>query len=206
LGPGGSAAGRSEEGPRLATERLWLRPWTLAEGDVRGAFAIFGDPEVTRYLTRHELDLDGQRLGLAHLIADSRSYPAGLGWFALERRSDGGVIGCGALKPLEGSDPEVEVGYHVARAHWGQGYATEAARGLLRHGFETLGLARIVAVVDPRNARSLAVVARLGMRPEGAILRHGRECLRFVQEAPTQGLSAPAPRPKPDPGRRLRPS
>jgi ribosomal-protein-alanine N-acetyltransferase len=171
----------------LATERIVLRPWTLAEADVHSAFAIFGDPEVTRFLTRHEVDLDGQRRGLERLIAGSRSYGAGLGWFALERRSDGGVIGCGLLKPLE--DPEVigaeiEVGYHLARAHWGQGYATEAARGLLRHGFETLGLARIVAVVDPANARSLAVVARLGMRPEGAIRCHGRECLKFAREAP----------------------
>ena len=192
-------AGRSEEGLRLATERLGLRPWTLAEADVRSAFAIFGDREVTRFLTRHEVDLDGQRRGLARLIEGSRSFPAGLGWFALERRSDGAVIGCGILKPLEDSGPEIEVGYHLARAHWGQGYATEAARALLRHGFETLGLPRIVAVVDPENARSLAVVARLGMRPEGAIRCYERECLKFA-------LSAAAPGPMPDSGRRLRPS
>lgn len=182
-GAGEAAPGRTEAGPRLATERLVLRPWTLAEADVHGAFAIFGDPEVTRFLTRREVDLDGQRRGLERLIAGSRSYGAGLGWFALERRAGGGVIGCGLLKPLEDRGPEIEVGYHLARAHWGQGYATEAARGLLRHGFETLGLARIVAVVDPDNARSLAVVARLGMRPAGAIRCHGRECLKFAQDA-----------------------
>jgi RimJ/RimL family protein N-acetyltransferase len=190
LSAGERAPGRAESGPRLATERLVLRPWTLAEADVRGAFAIFGDPEVTRFLTRREVDLDGQRRGLERLIEGSRGYRAGLGWFALERRSDGGVIGCGLLKPLEDHGPEIEVGYHLARAHWGQGLATEAARGLLRHGFETLGLARIVAVVDPENARSLAVVARLGMRPEGRVSCHGRECLKFVQEAPrAQGAS-----------------
>jgi RimJ/RimL family protein N-acetyltransferase len=94
------------------------------------------------------------------------------------------VIGSAALKPLEDTGPEIEVGYHLGRAHWGRGYATEAARGLLQHGFERLGLARIVAVVDPENTRSLAVVARLGMRAEGPCRCYDRDCLKFALESP----------------------
>jgi RimJ/RimL family protein N-acetyltransferase len=51
----------------------------------------------------------------------------------------------------------------MARAHWGQGYATEAASAWLEHGFTTLGLPRIISVTDPANKRSVAVMHRLGM-------------------------------------------
>jgi RimJ/RimL family protein N-acetyltransferase len=62
--------------------------------------------------------------------------------------------------------PCVEIGWRLARSHWGHGYATEAARAWLAHGFETLGLPEIVAFTDPANHRSLAVMRRLGMRPD----------------------------------------
>lgn len=169
--------------PSLDTARLTIRPWTLAAADVAAAFAVFGDGEVTRYLTRREPDLASQRRALARLIRRSRGFAPGLGWFALERRADGAVVGCGVLKPLDAPDrQEIEVGYHLARAHWGQGYATESAAALLEQGLGTLGLERVVAVVDPRNARSLAVVARLDMRPAGQLFCYGRTCLCFVRE------------------------
>jgi RimJ/RimL family protein N-acetyltransferase len=57
----------------------------------------------------------------------------------------------------------VEIGWRLATEHWGQGYATEAARGWLDHGFDALGVAEVVAFTDAGNARSLAVMARLGM-------------------------------------------
>ena len=59
--------------------------------------------------------------------------------------------------------PCVEIGWRLPRAHWGQGYATEAARAWLDHGFGTLGLTEIVAFTDRANLRSLAVMRRLGM-------------------------------------------
>jgi ribosomal-protein-alanine N-acetyltransferase len=62
----------------------------------------------------------------------------------------------------------VEIGWRLPRALWGQGYATEAARGWLDHGVATLGLAEIVAFTEPANARSLAVMRRLGMRRDPA--------------------------------------
>ena len=82
--------------------------------------------------------------------------------------------------PMEGA---VEVGWRLARVHWGQGYATEAARGWLEHGFGVMGLEEIVAFTVPANLASQRVMARLGMRrdpgrdfehpamPEGHALR-----------------------------------
>jgi ribosomal-protein-alanine N-acetyltransferase len=57
----------------------------------------------------------------------------------------------------------VEIGWRLCRAHWGQGYATEAARAALAFGFEQAGLNEIVALTVPDNARSRAVMERLGM-------------------------------------------
>jgi RimJ/RimL family protein N-acetyltransferase len=62
----------------------------------------------------------------------------------------------------------VEVGWRLARAHWGRGYATEAARATVADGFERLGLAEIVSFTTPANLRSRAVMEKLGMRRDAA--------------------------------------
>ena len=62
---------------------------------------------------------------------------------------------------------EIEVGYHLARAFWGRGYATEAARACLRYGFEQLKLERIVAVVRPENVASRRVLEKSGLSYTG---------------------------------------
>lgn len=88
--------------------------------------------------------------------------PRGLGWFAAFLATSGQFIGNALLQPLPETD-EIEIGYHLVPAFWGHGYATEAAAALLDHGFRTLGLSRIVAVVLPENERSQRVLKRLGL-------------------------------------------
>ena len=80
----------------------------------------------------------------------------GIGFAVAERKGDGaflGMVGLARVRfaPLAGA---VEVGWRLARAHWGKGYATEAARAWLGHGFGTLGLAEIVAFTVPANLAS----------------------------------------------------
>ena len=92
----------------------------------------------------------------------------GYGFAAAERRSDGAFVGMVGIQPLELDLPFcpcVEIGWRLQRAHWGQGYATEAAGAWLDYGFDVLGLAEIVAFTDRDNHRSLAVMRRLGMSP-----------------------------------------
>ena len=67
--------------------------------------------------------------------------------------------------PFEG---EVEVGWRLGREHWGQGYASEAARAWLGHGFGTVGLGEIVAFTAVGNLRSQGVMRRIGMRHDPA--------------------------------------
>ena len=80
-----------------------------------------------------------------------------------------GLIGFCGLQPLPEIEPgtaEIEIGWWLARACWGRGLATEAARAALRDGFERVGLERIVAIAQPANTASIGIMRRLGMRFE----------------------------------------
>jgi RimJ/RimL family protein N-acetyltransferase len=97
----------------------------------------------------------------------------GFGWWVVERRADGAFLGiAGLLRPSFESHftPCVEIGWRLSAEAWGHGYATEAARASLRHGFEavTPRLDEIVAFTVPGNVRSRRVMDRLGMRHDPA--------------------------------------
>jgi len=85
--------------------------------------------------------------------------------FTAIEKASGDFVGFCGLKYLDTSS-EIEVGYRLAKKFWRRGLATEAARASLRYGFETLGLDRIVAVVQPENAASCRVIEKTGLRYE----------------------------------------
>jgi ribosomal-protein-alanine N-acetyltransferase len=167
-------------GDRIETARLVMRRWTDAD---REPFAAMNaDPEVMRYfpapLTRAESDELIDRI-------EERFHADGYGLWALERRDDGAFLGFTGLAPVPSGlpfAPALEVGWRLARAAWGHGYATEAAREALRVGFEA-GHGEIVSLTAQVNAPSRRVMERLGMRrnpaddfdhpalPEGSPLR-----------------------------------
>lgn len=145
----------------LRTERLLLRPWR--ESDREPYAALNADPEVMRHfpstLTRAESDASVDR------IVDGFAR-RGWGLWAVE--VDGGAPFVGFVGLDEPAweahfTPCVEVGWRLARAHWGKGYATEAARAAVAFGFDVLGLDEIVSFTVPANSASRAVMERLGM-------------------------------------------
>lgn len=146
----------------IETERLVLRQW---RDDDREPFAAMGrDPEVMAcfpsLLTREQSD------ALVDRVIDIITRD-GFGFWALEVRGGPGFVGfCGISRVTFDAPfvPAVEVGWRLARDHWGKGYASEAARAAVAYGFRTLGLAEIVAFLLPANARSAAVCERIGMR------------------------------------------
>jgi ribosomal-protein-alanine N-acetyltransferase len=90
----------------------------------------------------------------------------GIGPWALEERESGRFLGfTGLARPRFDAPflPAIEIGWRLARDAWGQGFASEAARAASGHAFGTLGLAELVAFTTPQNARSRAVMERLGM-------------------------------------------
>ena len=171
------------------SERLVARLWTPE--DAEAAFAIYSDPEVTRYIGdgTPRGSLEEQRAGLARSIGACAALGGRMGTFALVDES--GLVGTVALKPLPESE-EIEVGWHLARRVWGRGYATEAARAALEHARD-LGVSRVLAVVQPPNRASCRVAERLGMRYQGRTGRfYGRELeLYAIDLAP--GPATPRP-------------
>ncbi len=141
------------------TPRLLLRTFRLE--DLPHYAALNADPEVVRYLggvplTRSESDQMAT-------WAQERHARDGLGLLAVERRADGAFLGMCGLHQLHWYPDDTEIGWRLARNHWGQGYATEAATAWLEHAFATLHLPRVISVADLQNVRSLAVMHRLGM-------------------------------------------
>lgn len=143
----------------LTTPRLRLRQWR--DEDAEPFLAMSNDREVMAHFpqlfTREDVDLV---IGRQREFIDQHGY----GFWALE--ADGAFCGfCGIKDVLFDVPwkPAVEVGWRLARHAWGKGYATEAARAAIAYGFNTLGLAEIVAFLLPMNRRSAAVCERLGM-------------------------------------------
>jgi len=144
--------------PILTTERLVLR--TFRRDDLPAYAALNRDPEVARYLggplSREDSD------GIAEWAQECHATE-GIGLLAVERRSDGAFLGMCGLHHQQSFPDEVEVAWRLAHAHWGQGYATEAATAWLDHAFGDLGLERVISITDQPNLRSLAVMHRLGL-------------------------------------------
>ena len=164
------------------SERLGARRWDA--NDAAAAFAIYSDPRVTRYIGdgSPRATLEAQRESLARTIARCEALGGTMGAFALVEKATGALLGMVALQPLPGS-PELEVGWHLAHAAWGKGYATEAGRAALAYAREALGATRVLAVVQPPNEASLKVARRLGMAHEGRTDRfYGRSLELFSIE------------------------
>lgn len=174
----------ADEPVMLVTERLILRQWQ--QRDLEPFEAMNADSEVMRHfpspLDAHQSNALAARL--CQLIARD-----GWGFWAVETRSHAEFIGFVGLRETMPGMPfgsGIEIGWRLAQAQWGKGYATEAAGCALRFGFETLSLEEIVSFTAVPNLRSQSVMQKLGMRrdpcdfdhpavPEGHALQ--RHCL-----------------------------
>ena len=148
----------------LLTPRLKLR-WMI-DRDVDAHYAVFSDPEVARYWSSEPWTaLDQSR---DHIAATQAAYADGSGMrLGIELRESGALIGNASLYRFVDASRRCELGYALARAHWGCGYVSEALRALLDYGFTALDLNRVEADIDPRNTASARVLEKLGFRKEG---------------------------------------
>ena len=164
----------------LRTERLVLRP--LDATDLDEYVALFHDAEVLRFIG------DGTAATREEVVAwHERTLRRNEteGWdMRTVRRHDGTFVGrCGiAVHDLD-HGVEHEVGYIIAREHWGKGYATEAASAVRDHAFGALGLHRLVALIAPGNEASVRVAEKLGMAYEREVPFHDRPTMLYALEA-----------------------
>jgi RimJ/RimL family protein N-acetyltransferase len=161
----------------LRIERLELRPHRMA--DLDDLFAFHSRPEVVRYTPWPVRDREETRVALEKKLTQGELTEPGQ-WLvlAIELRSTGTVIGEVLLKWASAEDRQGEIGFALHTDYQGKGLAAEAAREMLRVGFEELGLHRIVAVLDDRNGASARLLERLGMRREA----HHLDALVFKGE------------------------
>lgn len=192
--PAGSHVFGTPESGEITTERLLLRPWRLE--DAEAAFAIYGDPEVALRLSPALGQVPGVEamcLVLEQWIIEDARTPPPAGRWAIESRADGTLIGGAILLPLPPGDEDLELGWQVHPAHWGQGYATEAGR-VLAHWAFSHGEEEIFAVVRPTNTRAAATARRIGMEWVGETSKYyGLDLqvyrLRYADLAAEPGLT-----------------
>ena len=144
----------------IETARLRLR--TFRPEDLDDLAALFADPDMMKYVADGKpAGREETRTALDSIIQHWRRH--GFGRWAVEDKATREFVGFGGLRSLFGMP---EVVYHFATRHWGKGLATELGRASLRYGFETHRFPRIVAVANPKNAASIHVMEKLGMRYE----------------------------------------
>jgi ribosomal-protein-alanine N-acetyltransferase len=147
----------------IRTERLVLREPTVA--DARDVLVFRGDPEVQRYNDEPLATLAECEAFLEYLLAEAEA-DLRRHW-ALE--AGGRVVGLMGLHSWQRGHRRAEFGYDLAREHWGRGYATEAARAVLRFGFTTMRLHRVQAHTIADNHRSVRLLTSLGFAREGTL-------------------------------------
>jgi RimJ/RimL family protein N-acetyltransferase len=149
------------------TERLVVRRWR--DADLPSILAVYGDAEAMRWVG------DGNPLTQENCVkwlavTHTNYMKRGYGMYAVVGKSDGSTIGfCGLVHP--GGQVEPEIKYAYLRSHWGRGYASEAAGGMLKYGATSQGMQRIIATAAPENIASHRVLLRAGMH-RGALRRN----------------------------------
>lgn len=143
----------------LQTARLGFRTWT--EADLPLALGLWGDPDVTR-LIGGAFTEEQVQARLLKEIASQRD--TGFQYFPIFLLATGAHVGCCGLRAYQPDEGIHELGFHLRKAFWGQGYATEAARAVIDYAFGTLGVRGLFAGHNPANETSRRLLLKLGFR------------------------------------------
>jgi [ribosomal protein S5]-alanine N-acetyltransferase len=153
--------------PTLETPRLLLRPMTF--DDQPALAAVIGDPETMRWYPR-PYTIEEVRQWIERQIG---RYRDGHGLLGLVEKQSGRLIGdCGlAWQEVDGR-MELEVGYHLNREHWNQGFATEAAKAVIEDAFGRFHVDRLISLIRPENVPSRRVAEKNGLRLDRMVFWH----------------------------------
>jgi RimJ/RimL family protein N-acetyltransferase len=145
----------------LRTARLGFRTWS--EHDLDLAIGLWGDLEVTRLIdARGKLSDDQVRERLLREIATAASY--GMQYWPIFLIESQEHVGCCGLRPYDWPANILEIGFHICSAHWGCGYASEAASAVIDYAFGQLGATGLYAGHNPANHVSRHLLNKLGFR------------------------------------------
>ena len=149
----------------IETDRLLLRRWR--KDDLDAYARICADPEVMRYMARGPLTRGEAEAQISRF--EKGWEMRGFGMWAAEEKGSGELVGRIGLLYHEDwpEHDKTEVAWLLDRSRWGRGLATEGALASLRHGFEELGLERIISVTLPQNVASRRVMEKAGLTMRG---------------------------------------
>jgi ribosomal-protein-alanine N-acetyltransferase len=160
----------------VKTERLILEPWQSS--DWQAFRPIATDPEVMRYITGGIPWSDEQIQNFVYRQIILYSERGFCRWKLIEA-STGDLIGfCGPGMWRDAEDPEI--GWWLARTHWGQGLATEAARAALNDAFERVHLKRLISIARPENKASIGIMKKLGLKFDADLETDGIKLVRYA--------------------------
>lgn len=172
--------------PTLVAPRLQLR-W-IEPADLDDLYGVFSDPDVTRYWSH--LAWTNPDEATIYLEAIQQGFQQGnLFQWGIALRGDDRIIGSTTLYDIDHAQGRAELGFALARDHWGRRYGREALTVLLDHAFGPMAMRRIEADVDPRNLPSLRTLEALGFRREG-YLRQRWQVGGELQDSVLMGLLA----------------
>ncbi len=154
----------------LVSTRLVLREFR--RGDWRAVHEYASDPKVVRYMPWGPNTEAQTRDFVRRAITFQEEEPRRKFEFAVALGEEDRLIGGCGIRLANPDAREADIGYVLNREYWGKGYGTEAAKTLLRFGFDELLLHRVYATCDPQNLASIRVLERIGMRIEGHLREH----------------------------------
>jgi RimJ/RimL family protein N-acetyltransferase len=173
--------------PLLHGARVVLRAQNA--GDLPALFALHADAEVMRYWSCPPFTDLAQAQAMFERNERSVASGDGVPWAIALRADPARLVGTCSLFAIDRAHRRAMLGYALARAHWNRGYAREALRLALAHAFGALGLHRLEADADPRNAASLRLLESVGFAREG-LLRERWRVGDEVQDSALYGLLA----------------
>ncbi|MCP3032526.1 GNAT family N-acetyltransferase [Halobacillus sp. A1] len=159
------------------TSRLYIRSMTPA--DSSSLFPIWSDPDISKYMNIQSFTNERQVKDMIIYMNQLEKANYAIRYAIVELESSRIIGSCG-YSSLDYVNAATEIGYDLAKASWGRGYATEAVSALLYQAFTTLALNRVEAKVEPQNMNSIKVLQRLNFIFEGTLRQSQKSRDRFI--------------------------
>lgn len=165
----------------FSSDRLTFRSYT--EADLKFLYSMLSDETIMKFIGNGMTRNQEEAVNFLQWIFQHYEQNDEYGLKLLVHKKDGVPIGHAGIVPqvIEGRE-ELEIGYWIAREHWGNGYASEAAETLLERGLNQLGERRFIAIVQKANIASRKVAVKTGMKLEKEILLGNKQVCLYVYE------------------------
>jgi ribosomal-protein-alanine N-acetyltransferase len=164
----------------IETDRLAIRKFDLSR-DLDDMLEIYGDPETMRFIPCGVLTREKTAQLIVRLM--ERDEQNGFGIWPVVLKEERRVIGVTGITYIPEYGKDVEIAWTFNKAYHHHGYATEAARAVTKYALGEVGLSQIYALIDPRNAASIAVARRLGMDFDRIIRAYRRDVMRYRKKS-----------------------